>query len=120
MTIFLVLSTLFAQGSLNRFIPHLLICDTTNIFFNTAWLMRTAGLKDHPVVTTLEVLFAVTFLFTRVINMPLVFFVISLNSTAGGLGLAQYTLLPISIMQWFWFSKIATTLVKRLGGGGGS
>jgi hypothetical protein len=59
----------------------------------------------------------VTFLLTRVINMPLVFFVITMNSTAGGLGLAQYTLLPISLMQWYWFSKIASTLVKRLRGG---
>lgn len=119
LTLWLVVSTLFSTGGLNRFIPHLLICDTTNIFFNTAWLMRTVGMKGHPIVTTLEILFAVAFLFTRVINMPAVFFMISVNSEASALGYARYTLAPIAMLQWYWFSKIATTLVQRLSGGSG-
>ena len=117
LTLWLVLSTIYASSGLNRFIPHLLICDTTNIFFNVAWLLRTAGLRGHPFVTLLEVCFAIVFFFTRVINMPLVFFMITLSSEAVGLGYARFTLLPISLLQWYWFSKIASTMFSRLSGG---
>ena len=47
----LVISSLFGPGSLLRYIPLLLISDTTNIFFNLAWLLRLVGMRGSFVVT---------------------------------------------------------------------
>lgn len=117
LTISLVMTAIFGPGNLLRYIPHLLICDTTNIFFNSAWLLRRCGLKGSFFVTALEVLFAVTFLLTRVINLPAVFLQVTLDPRSAAWGWARYTLLPISLMQWYWFSKIAATLLGRMSGG---
>ena len=46
----LVISSLFGPGSLLRYIPLLLISDTTNIFFNLAWLLRLVGMRGSFVV----------------------------------------------------------------------
>ncbi len=61
-----------------RFIPHLLICDTTNILFNTAWLLRLGNLRGTVVVSILEVLFAISFLLVRAIHMPTMFVALGL------------------------------------------
>ena len=115
LTLFLVLSTIVGPGSITRFIPHLLICDTTNIFFNSAWILRLTQFKSSALVTTLELLFAFSFLVTRVINMSSAFYGLGSHRDIAGLGLAKYTLAPIALMQWYWFYKIARTIFVRLG-----
>jgi hypothetical protein len=115
LTLLLVVSSLFGPGSILRFIPHLLICDTTNIFFNIAWLMRLTGLKGSPMVTIFEILFALTFLFVRVINMPVTFYAI--GAQASNLGIGKYALAPIAFLQWYWFYKIVCTLFSRMSTG---
>jgi len=114
LTIYLVISTLVAHGSITKFIPHLLICDTTNIFFNTAWLLRLTGFRGSIVVTYLELTFAIAFLFTRVINLPVVFYSLYYHPHTSTLGYAKYTLPPIAFLQWFWFYKIVRSIVIRL------
>ena len=47
----LVMSSLYGPGSLLRYIPLLLISDTTNIFFNLAWLLRLVGMRGSFVVS---------------------------------------------------------------------
>jgi TLC domain len=111
LTLFLVTSSLFAPGSILRFIPHLLISDTTNIFFNTAWLLRLFGGKRTFALIFLEVSFAVSFLLIRAINMPCMFW--ALGSQAKGLGVARYALVPIAFMQWYWLFKIMGTIAAR-------
>lgn len=111
LTLFLVTSSLFGPGSILRFIPHLLISDTTNIFFNTAWLIRLFGGKGSILLTVLEISFAVSFLLIRVIHMPSMFY--ALGSQIEGLGFARYALVPIVFMQWFWFYKIVRIIVLR-------
>lgn len=96
----LVLSSMYGPGSILRFIPHLLISDTTNIFFNIAWLLRLVGWKGSTVVTVCEILFAVSFLFVRVVNMPLMFLALSQLKEASGLGPARFVLLPVAVLQW--------------------
>lgn len=114
LTIWLVSTAVFGPGNLLRFIPHLILCDTTNIFFNISWLLRRCGWKNSLIVTLLEILFAFFFLLVRVINLPCVFFIVTINPLSLQWGLARYCLIPISIMQWFWFYKIATTMYKRI------
>jgi TLC domain len=111
LTLFLVISSLFAPGSILRFIPHLLISDTTNIFFNSAWLIRLLGGKGSILLSSLEISFALSFFFIRVINMPSMFWV--LGSQYEGLGIAKYCLAPIAAMQWYWFYKIVRIIIIR-------
>ena len=61
-----------APGSYLRLVPHFLICETTNIFFNIAWVLRAAGMKGNPFVLLFEYLFALTFFPIRIINLTLV------------------------------------------------
>ena len=110
----IISASVFQHPFLCRWIPHLLICDTTNIFFNCAWLLRTVGLKDTLLVQSLEILFAVSFLFTRVINMPCFLYVVATNSYGNGLGWYKLFFVPLALLQWFWFFKIASTTIKRL------
>jgi TLC domain len=111
LTLFLVTSSLCASGSILRFIPHLLISDTTNIFFNTAWLIRLFGGRRSFVLICLEISFAISFLLIRAINMPCMFW--ALGSQAKGLGVARYVLVPIAFLQWYWLFKIVRTIAAR-------
>ena len=104
LTLFLVVSSLLAPGSILRFIPHLLISDTTNIFFNFAWLLRLFGGGGTYLLVFLELSFAASFLLIRAINMPCMFW--ALGSQAEGLGYARFALVPIALMQWYWLCKI--------------
>lgn len=112
--LWLVLTAAFGPGPLCRFIPHLLICDTTNILFNSAWLMRRLGMRDSFFVLILEILFAVAFFFTRVVNLPLVFLSVSMKPFGAALGWARYSFAPISLLQWYWFYRIVAVVFKRL------
>lgn len=113
-TLWLVWSTIWAPAQMMRFTPHLLICDSTNLCFNTAWLLRTTSWKDGKLVTFLELAFAVFFLLFRVINMPTVFLAVTLNGTAQSIGYARLAFLPISVLQWWWFGKVLMGMKARL------
>lgn len=56
-------------GSFLRLNSHFLICETTNIFFNIAWVLRAAGYKGNAVVLTFEYLFALSFFPIRILNL---------------------------------------------------
>lgn len=118
LTAWLVFASMFVNGHLLRFIPHLLICDTTNIFFNIAWLLRTSDAwRGSSIVIVLELAFAFFFLITRVINMPLAFYAIYRSKYSEELGWARITFIPIALLQWYWFSKIVAGISSRFGGG---
>lgn len=113
-TLLIISSSIYEHAYLCRWIPHLLICDTTNMFFNTAWILRTVGFKDTVFVQCLEIMFAISFLFTRVINMPCFLFVVATSSYGSGLGYARIAFLPLGLLQWYWFSKIVSKLFNRM------
>jgi hypothetical protein len=114
LTLFLVLSSLVGPGSILRFIPLFLISDTTNLYFNTAWLMRLFGWKDSTAVMILEICFSVSFLFVRVINMPMVFWAVGSQPQIQELGFARFALAPIALLQWYWFYLIVKIMFRRL------
>lgn len=118
MTLYLILSTLFAPGHFTRFIPHLVICDTSNIFLNISWLISIgifgADMRQSFVVTILELLFAFSFLLVRVINLPTAFLAINLKEDVVELGWSRFTMAPIALLQWYWFSIIVSTTLKRI------
>ncbi|KAJ1421379.1 TLC domain-containing protein [Ochromonadaceae sp. CCMP2298] len=114
LTIWLIITAMFGPGNLCRYIPHLLLCDTTNIFFNSAWLLRRSGWKGTSLVSALEMSFALCFLLVRVINLPLIFLNALMQPCVVQWGAARFTLIPIAGMQWYWFYKIASTIISRL------
>jgi hypothetical protein len=111
--LYLVLSTLFGDGSLCRFIPHLLICDATGIPFNLAFLLRTVGMRDSVLVKAMELSFVGLFFVFRVVNMPLMFYAMFQYPHNESLGYARYVIPPICVLQWFWFVKIFLFIFKK-------
>lgn len=98
----------------DRYFAHLLICDTTNIFFCTAWILRLAGYRDSFAVKALEILFAIGFLFLRGFNISIILMIMYFLPEATGLGLAKYTLPLIALLQWFWLAKIFGAIFAKL------
>lgn len=117
LTLTLIFVTLNAgNGSILRFIPHLFISDTANLFFNIAWILGITPFKDGVFKQTLEYLFLIAYFFLRVIHLPLVFISLFFNETnLTGLGVARYVVIPIAAMQWYWFAIIIKSSIKRLG-----
>ena len=63
-------------GSFLRLNPHFLICETTNIFFNAAWVLRAAGFRGNAIVLAFEYLFALSFFPLRILNLSAVIWVL--------------------------------------------
>ena len=113
-TLILVMFTIMAEdGSICKFIPLLLLCDTTNIFFNSAWLLRLIpNYRESFIVKILEILFLVAFIFLRTIHMPCLFYAISVTKSQF-LGFAQHMLLPIVLVQWYWTALVILGSISR-------
>lgn len=89
------------NGQLAKYIPHLLLCDTTNILFNTAWLLRTMNMRDSSIVFALEILFVIFFLLTRVVHLPLFLYSIIINyGETIGVGWLLTIFFPFVMLQW--------------------
>lgn len=113
----LVLSSLYGDGNICKFIPHLLISDITGILFNSCTIIKSLGVSsNHWLITLLETLFALFFLLFRSINMPLGFYFMYRDFNAESLGVARHVIAPICLLQWFWLSKILKRIVKKLFG----
>ncbi|RYH11058.1 hypothetical protein EON65_39000 [archaeon] len=109
LSLWMIFALLSAPGQLSRFFPHMLVCDTTNIFFNIAWLMRLAGYKGNAIVSFVEYMFALSFLLLRAVNLSIVMSIIFLSEPGQRMGISRFTLPPIVFLQWFWMQKIAWT-----------
>jgi len=107
-------SGLYAPGELCRFIPHLGLTELSNALFNAAWLLRVAGYRDTAIVTILEILFAVSYFFTRIINLTAVFYVVNKGPSASSLGMGRYLMIPLTFLQFYWFFLIVKGLNKRI------
>jgi hypothetical protein len=104
------------DANFTRFFAHLLICETTGVFFGIAWILRAAGYSNSIIVKTLEILFALGFIVLRGGNLTVVVVYIFLHpQSTTGLGLGRFTLPLIGLMQWVWLYKIVTGLTSRFG-----
>lgn len=113
-TVILALFTIFAEdGSICKFIPLLIICDTTNIFFNCAWLFRlTPEWRQSSIVKVLEMGFLGSFVLLRTFHMPVLFYAIAITKSKY-LGMAKHMLLPIALMQLYWTVLVLSGSSKR-------
>jgi hypothetical protein len=107
------LGAINAPGHYGRYYSHVLICEVTNICFNLAWLMRLTPLKENFLVSVFEVLFIITFFFTRIINLPLVVLAANLKEDAAEFGIARYMLIFIVLLQFYWFKIIVEKSYER-------
>jgi hypothetical protein len=95
-----------------RYLPHLFICEVTNIFFIIAWHLRVHGLKSTLPVYICEFFFAVTFFITRILNLPIAMYallIVHWESTKW----VKFALVPIMFLQFYWFAKIISALRAR-------
>ena len=113
LALWLIYLFLYGPGCFTRFYPHLIICDTTNILFNSAWLLRLAGFRDSAVVSALELMFSLFFVLIRAVNLTLVFGVILLNPQSEVFGVGRFVLPMISLLQFYWLGKIAQSLIAK-------
>ena len=102
---------------LMRYIPHLLVAETTVCLYNVAWLLRRMGFRNEIVLSSLELAFVLAFPAVRLLNMPVVFLVITENGLASHMGWVRWLFLPLSCLQYFWgclvFSRVWRTLFQK-------
>lgn len=82
-------------GSFLRLNSHFLICETTNIFFNIAWVLRAAGYKGNAIVLIFEYLFALSFFPIRILNLTTAIWVLQEKVTNIPFSLYIYPLFMI-------------------------
>ena len=105
---------LSAEGPIIRFMPHLFVCEASNIVFEIAFFMRAAGHRDTLAIQIVEALFAITFFLTRIFNLPIcIWAVLKLPGTKRLPSIFPWTLGPIVLLQFFWFGKILIVLAGK-------
>ena len=112
----MVYSSFFLNSAIARFIPQLLVCETSSLIFNTSWLVKSAGPQwnDSTLIVCLEYLFAITFTLTRVVNMAQVGVACVLFSETFELKAAIAVLMTlIYSLQVYWFVLILKALKKK-------
>lgn len=98
------------SGPLIRFIPHFMICESSGIVFNLAWFLRTFGYGDSVLNRTMEVLFALFFFCTRILNFIPIFYCFLTVSPSP---FVFVMIFPLFLLQFYWFSKIVNILGKK-------
>jgi hypothetical protein len=115
LALWMIFSILTGSGQLMRYLPHIIICDTTNAIFNSAWLLRLTGLKDSLIVTALEMSFATMFFLLRNINLSLTFYVMFTSVEGQSYGYGRFVFPFLSLMQFYWLFCIVRSLIKKAG-----
>ena len=101
------------DGAILRFVPHFMICESSNAIFNTAWFVRNSGGKDGQFIQILEKLFAVMFFVLRILNLPVTVHAMLLLPSGARMGNSRYVLIPILGLQFMWLYMIYKSLSKK-------
>lgn len=111
----LLFSVLNAPLFCSRYIPHFLLTESSSIFFATAWFLRAGGLerKTSHTLFVFEVLFAITFFFTRVVNLLLVMIGLCSLPQSWNLSVLCMVVVPIYGLQLYWFTKIVLSMQPK-------
>jgi hypothetical protein len=109
-SIILILGMINVTGNPLRFIPHLMICEVSTLFFNFAWFIRKKDRPKTSFIKFLEYMFAITFFLTRNINMPCMLY--ALRESLFKYPIIGAVFVPIVFLQYFWLYKIIHGLTK--------
>ena len=115
-TLSLILPCIYSEnGSVMRFIPHLLISDTSNILLNLSWLVSLTSYRDNIITKTMKILFVITYFILRAYHMPIMFYAVaSYEQYINGLGIGKYMIIPLILLQWYWSFLILSKLPQQL------
>lgn len=114
-SIFLFYSFVGSSGATVRYMSHFLICETTGIFLTIAWFIRNVGYRESWILSFMENSFTISFFFTRILNLPLALYSLLLLPSAKTLGMLKFILVPIIILQFYWFYLIFKATLKKKG-----
>lgn len=104
-----------ANAVVVRFLPHMLIMETSTIFFTTAWFLRLWGYRGSIMVKLSEMMFVLMFFLIRIVHVPS--FLFTIREHLVSMGLARFFFAPVLLLQAYWFVQIVLTLSSRGVGG---
>ncbi len=108
---------LIGQGAIIRFIPHFMICETSNTIFNTCWFLRNnEDYKNSSILPTLEKCFAIAFFILRIVNLPFAIYCLWQLPSTHNVGIYKWVMVPILGLQYYWLVLIIKALKKKMGG----
>lgn len=113
MSLILVSSIMQCPSPLARYITHVGICESSQIVFNTVWMLK-LGKEPSPLVPYFEILFAVVYFFVRVVNLPLMTLAVTYQRSEFYSNVVTFILWPIVLMQFYWFYKIIKSVLRRM------
>lgn len=102
--------------SLGRWVPHVLICETSSIAFNIMWILRQLQLSHTPAYNYATLAFVLLFTITRIVNLPVVMVTVwnKFSEDLNELGRAKWLLWGIVGLQFYWWFKILRQLKPLL------
>ncbi|RYG57566.1 hypothetical protein EON66_00050, partial [archaeon] len=102
--------------TLGRWVPHILICETSSIAFNIMWILRQLQLSHTPAYNYATLAFVLLFTITRIVNLPVAMATVwtKFNEDLRELGHAKWLLWGIVGLQFFWWFKILRQLKPLL------
>ena len=104
-----------AQGPIIRYMPHLFVCEASNLVFEVAWFLRAAGYRDSLAIQIVEILFVVVFFVTRIVNLPIcVWAVLILPGTKLLPAVLPWTLGVVVLLQIYWFIRILQVITGKV------
>ena len=95
-----------------RYIPHLLICESSTLCFGLVWLLKLKAKPPQELVFILEILFIVAFIATRAVNLPFVFDAAQIQSQKE-FPYAYVCYYPVIGLQFYWLYKVFASLYNR-------
>lgn len=104
---------LSTEGAILRYVPHFMICESSNAIFNTSWFVRSGGGRDSQFNQLLEKLFAIFFFVFRIINLPVTVHAMLQLKNTNKMGSMVYVLIPILGLQFMWLYMIIKSLSKK-------
>jgi hypothetical protein len=99
----------YSPSRLLRLAPHLWLCEASAFGLGLSWACQKAGLHASLLCRAAEVLFLVTFLATRCLNLPLVVHAATANGDLQGPLVG--VLWAIVALQFWWASKALARFV---------
>lgn len=119
----LILSITFSaarvDGFICKWIPHLLLMDTSAFVFNMAWLLRLIDTDKNSImkkyiILLLELSFVLFFFVTRCVHYPAFATSIVLSDYGQKLGVMRFLLIPFGGLQFYWMFYVIKSIIKKI------
>lgn len=94
--------------ALQIFIPSFLAVEGSTLFYNSQWFLTKQGKQSTMAYKVTTALFVLSFFLLRVVWLPYATYDVIVRNTEKwhNMGLFKHTLIPICMLQYYWFSLI--------------